>query len=317
MSGVGWKDGMNTSVVEDPIKSYSAEEFIQAISPLGPCFKQYSPDAPFLFRGHGRDSYRLIASALRSDYPLSKVTKHKCDSYASRVLAERDALVDFFLLADKRGLALPDDSQQIRILLETHRSDLGEATIKSGSADNRWPDDNLLSLLALAQHYGLPTRLLDWTRSAFIAAYFAAEDAIKHETETNEELTVWALHYPAMGTLHGIERWSEPLIIVTAPSATNPNLMAQQGAFTKVGFVNVGIEEIDRLSLDEVLVAAATTGHKNAKSSKMFRFTLPQQEARKLLWLLAKMDITASTVRPGYAGIVAELEQRALWVSDH
>jgi hypothetical protein len=232
------------------------------------------------------------------------------------VLAERDALIEFFLLADKRGLALPDDSQQLRILLETHRSDMGEATIKSGFADNRWPHDNLLSLIALAQHHGLPTRLLDWTRNAFIAAYFAAEDASRSERK-EEKLAVWALHYPAMGTLHEIERWKEPVIIVTAPSASNPNLRAQQGAFTKVGLINVGIEELDGLSLDEVPTMAATTGDKHAKESKMFRFTLPQQEAPKLLWLLSKMDVTASTVFPGYSGIVAELKQRPLWGSDH
>lgn len=97
------------------------------------------------------------------------------------------------------------------------------------------------------------------------------------------------------------------------PSASNPNLRAQQGAFTKVGLINIAIEELDSLALDEVLTIAATTGNENAKSSKMFRFTLPQQEAPKLLWLLAKMDITASTVRPGYSGIVAELKQRVLW----
>jgi hypothetical protein len=233
------------------------------------------------------------------------------------VLAEKDALIEFFLLADKRGLALPDDSQQLRILLETHQSGIGEESIKSGFADSRWPHDNLLSLLDLAQHHGLPTRLLDWTRQAFIAAYFAAEEASNLEGMPDDKLAVWALHYPAMGTLHEIDRWRQPVIIVTAPSASNPNLRAQQGAFTKVGFINIGIEELDRLSLDEVLTIAAATGNENAKSSKMFCFTLPQQEAPKLLWLLSKMDITASTVFPGYSGIVTELRQRPRWVSDH
>src|SRR5450759_468340 len=147
---------MTSSVIEDPIDSDSAEDFVEAISPLGSRFKQYPTNAPFLFRGHGKDSYKLIPSALRPDRPLSKLTKHKCDSYRSQVLAEKDALIEFFLLADKRGLVLPDDSQQLRRLLETHQSGMGEATISSGFADNRWPDDNLLSLLALAQHYGLP-----------------------------------------------------------------------------------------------------------------------------------------------------------------
>jgi hypothetical protein len=42
--------------------------------------------------------------------------------------------------------------------------------------------------LALMQHYGAPTRLLDWTTSPYVALYFALEDR-----KSNENCAVWAI----------------------------------------------------------------------------------------------------------------------------
>jgi len=39
------------------------------------------------------------------------------------------------------------------------------------------------------QHYGLPTRLLDWSESPLVAAYFAVEDLNGHD----EEGAIWGL----------------------------------------------------------------------------------------------------------------------------
>ena len=43
--------------------------------------------------------------------------------------------------------------------------------------------------LFLMQHYGVPTRLLDWSESPLVALYFAVEDS----SDRDEEAALWSL----------------------------------------------------------------------------------------------------------------------------
>jgi hypothetical protein len=47
-----------------------------------------------------------------------------------------------------------------------------------------------LEWLAVLQHYGTPTRLLDWTYSPTVAAYFA----LRSKPERAERACIWALN---------------------------------------------------------------------------------------------------------------------------
>lgn len=55
--------------------------------------------------------------------------------------------------------------------------------------------------LAIGQHHGLPTRLLDWTRSPLVAAFFAVEKDFEHDS------AIYALSHR---DLDNVENWETP-----------------------------------------------------------------------------------------------------------
>jgi len=96
-------------------------------------------------------------------------------------------------------------------------------------------EDDVLEWLALMQHYGAPTRLLDFTKSFWIALYFAIEDADK-------DCVVWAINPETLGQKRGDfnkklkdnianGKGKEASLYHDVPFYSNDRLTLQKGTF--------------------------------------------------------------------------------------
>lgn len=285
----------------------SAEEMLEK---LGRPNKLWGGSRHFwVFRGHSDDEkYKLIPSALRDDKPAMlgytfDPKKGIQRTNQSQKDAEFQRLHEFYWAIDAQGLHVPGESNFLR----TPR---GWSELENKIKDQGWPVDELLPLLALAQHYGVPTRLLDWTEKPLVSAFFAAKGAIGKSGRNF--ISVWALNLDWIINTAFPGNSKMSVYVVTAPRASNPNLHAQGGIFTTENLTSNEFKQPTAIGQVDTIVEKRW---KELKCSEpvMAHLKLPCTEAQKLLRLLNQEGINSATLFPGYRGVADSLTEREMW----
>lgn len=154
--------------------------------------------------------------------------------------------------------------------------------------------------MALAQHHGLPTRLLDWTSNPLVALWFA----IERPSGANEGAAVWAFDADEGDYVDKIDSPLEvPRTMVFRPRHHDARIVAQSGWFT----VHKYSSSSDRFSEFEKL---------KAQRSSLRKFTIPKNFFPAIRDDLARCGVSRASLFPDLSGLCEAIAWRYEYLAD-
>ena len=191
------------------------------------------------------------------------------------------------------------------------------------------PDtDRLDQWLFLMQHHRAPTRLLDWTESPLVAAFFATEKAAK-KSAVDQDAAVYALDPMALNRESGViekgkaifpNTWVQSPVLQTIkfafgtqdelvngkpmpylelpaaiyPSTVHARMSSQRGCFTLHGRDDRDFESI-------------FSGKLLITEKQLIKYRIPKENVESVFRELSELGITRAALFPDLDGLAREL----------
>lgn len=248
------------------------QEFDSLVAPLA--MRGFGPDRHYVFRGQSQASWTL-----RSSF--------------ARMLVDRG--LDSLEVSTVEGMIRQEFQRHAGLHLDVER------LVRDGSV---W------DWTALMQHHYAPTRLLDWTYSPYVAAYFACR------SDLDEDGALWCVsaphvnnHYDGSSLLYGNDEaieecfhWglgvddpSKQRVLFNIPHRHNHRTSQQQAVLSLCS--NPLADQ------DGLISSAFKVRHDEDRRPLFLKIAISASLKREFVVQLRAMNITAATLFPGLDGL--------------
>jgi len=200
-------------------------------------------------------------------------------------------------------------------------------------------ENDMDHVVSIMQHYGCPTRLIDFTRSFYVATYFAVSDV----SSQSKQYSIWALNFDKIDfysrrlknehsekeildrlnlseILYDIFSTNPVGIIPVEPRMISQRMSSQQGIL--LAQTNLHYSFIDNLCImldinpDPQIIPSQEFSKMDAgdlSKIHIIKFNFSTQHAQRIRQELLSMNITSEIIFPDLAGLAKSAMEHALW----